>query len=46
MSDPSHLGEHGHWCSDACAASEEHMAAMDCDAWEQIAEPESEEDQP
>lgn len=29
---------HDHRCSDECAASEEHMRAMDEDAWRQIAE--------
>lgn len=36
--------EHGYWCSDACAATEEHMRAMDEDAWRQIAALESDED--
>lgn len=32
---------HDHRCSDACAGSPEHLAAMDADAWTQIHEAES-----
>lgn len=44
---PSHDGapdrydeppRHDHLCSEQCAASDEHMAAMDADAWRQINE--------
>jgi len=44
---PSHDGapdrydeppRHDHTCSDQCAASDEHMAAMDAEAWRQINE--------
>lgn len=31
------LARHGHWCSDACAASELHLRAMELDADEQLA---------
>lgn len=38
-------GVHDHRCSDACAASEEHIHAMDLDAWRQIAELEAADDE-
>ena len=37
---------HDHHCSNACAATEAHMAAMDADAWQQIHEAEGYEPHP